>query len=75
MEITIADERVWLLKEQLSGELRADGKIFRQYIGKMLDPEFLFDIGVDTIDMLDPGGGIAVKLMRKGFSSAKRNKA
>lgn len=69
----------WLSKEKeavmeydaLTGELQADGKTFQQYVGKILDPEFLFDVGVDTIDLLVPGGGIAVKLARKGVDAAR----
>ncbi len=74
----------WLSKEKeaivefdgVTGELRTDGKTFQQYMGKLLEPEFLFDIGIDTIDLFVPGGGLAVKLARKGIDVArKRSKA
>ena len=55
----------------LTGQMRTGGQVFRQYVGKMLDPQFLFDIGADTVDLLVPGGGIAVKLARKGLKAAK----
>jgi hypothetical protein len=58
----------------LTGELRPGGQIFRQYVGKMLDPDFLFDVGVDTVDLLVPGGGIAIKLARKGLQAARGQK-
>jgi hypothetical protein len=69
----------WLSKEReavleydaLTGQLEAGGKTFQQYMGKILDPEFLFDVGVDTVDLLVPGGGIAVKLARKGIDAAR----
>jgi hypothetical protein len=48
------------------------GKMFQQYVGKLLDPEFLFDVGLDTVDLLVPGGGLAVKLARKGIEAARK---
>lgn len=56
----------------VTGALQTDGKTFQQYMGKILDPEFLFDVGADTIDLLVPGGGIAMKLARKGIDVAKK---
>ncbi len=56
----------------LTGQLQAGGKTFQQYMGKLMDPEFLFDVGADTIDLLLPGGGIAVKLARKGIDAARK---
>ncbi len=56
----------------VTGLLQTDGKTFQQYMGKILDPEFLFDVGADTIDLLVPGGGIAMKLARKGIDVAKK---
>ncbi|MFQ5610699.1 MAG: hypothetical protein ACE5H9_01050 [Anaerolineae bacterium] len=72
----------WLAKDKeavmeydgLTGELRAGGQIFRQYVGKVLDPDFLFDVGADTVELLVPGGGIAVKLARKGLQAARGKK-
>ena len=69
----------WLSKQKeaiveydaVTSELRTDGKTFQQYVGKLLDPDFLFDVGVDTIDLLVPGGGLAVKLARKGLDVAR----
>ncbi|MCP4416675.1 MAG: hypothetical protein GY805_08635 [Chloroflexi bacterium] len=70
----------WLSKEKeaiveydgVTGKVRTDGKTFQQYMGKLLDPEFLFDVGADTIDLLVPGGGLAVKLARKGMDVARK---
>ena len=69
----------WLSKEKeaimecdaLTGELRAGGKTFQQYLGKVIDAEFLFDVGVDAVDLLVPGGGIAIKVARKGLDAAR----
>jgi hypothetical protein len=57
--------------DAVTGELRTEGKTFQQYMGKLLDPEFLFDIGADTIDLLVPGGGLAIKLARKSIDVAR----
>jgi len=55
----------------LTGELQAGGKTFQQYLGKVLDAEFLFDVGVDAAGLLVPGGGIAVRVAKKGFDVAR----
>jgi len=69
----------WLTKEKeavmeydaLTGQLQGGGKTFQQYVGKALDPEFLFDVGVDAVDLLVPGGGIAIKVAKKGLDVAR----
>jgi hypothetical protein len=48
----------------LTGELRADGQVFRQYVGKLFDPNLLFDIGADTASLLIPGGGLGLKVAK-----------
>lgn len=58
--------------DAVTGAMVAGGKTFQQYVGKFLDPEFLFDVGLDTVDLLVPGGGLAVKLARKGIEAAKK---
>ena len=65
-----AVEFLWTPKERmavaecdgLTGEISTEGATVRQTIGKVLSPELLFDVGVDAIDLLVPGGGVAVKL-------------
>jgi hypothetical protein len=72
----------WLSKEKeaimecdaLTGELQVGGKTFQQYLGKVLDADFLFDVGVDAVDLLVPGGGIAMKVAKKGFDVARSRK-
>ena len=43
-------------------------------MGKILDPDFLFDVGVETVDLLAPGGGLAIKLAKKGLDVARGSK-
>ncbi len=69
----------WLSKEKeaiieydgLTGQWQAGGKTFQQYMGKILDPEFLFDVGVETVDLFVPGGALAIKLAKKGLDIAR----
>jgi hypothetical protein len=48
----------------LTGELVTEGATIRDAVQKPLSPELLFDVGVDAIDLLVPGGGIAIKLAK-----------
>jgi hypothetical protein len=56
----------------VTGSVTSGSRIFREYLGKVLDQEFLFDIGADAAGILIPGGSIAVKAARKYMGS--RNK-
>lgn len=49
----------------LTGEFRAGSRVFAEYLGKVLDQSFLFDIGADAVGMFVPGGGIAIKAAKK----------
>ena len=70
----------WVSKEKeavlaydgVTGELEAGSKTFQQYVGKILEPDFLFDVGVETIDLFVPGGGIAIKIAKKGIDAARK---
>jgi hypothetical protein len=44
---------------------------FPELIGKVLDYDFLFDVGSDAAGTLIPGGGIAVKLAKKYLEMRK----
>jgi hypothetical protein len=67
-----AFEYHWLSKDRsavaefdgLTGDMRTGGKTLRQQIGTVLTPEVLFDVGVEAVDLLVPGGGIAIKVAR-----------
>ncbi len=65
------DKEAVLEYDALTGQLQGGGKTFQQYLGKALDREFLFDVGVDAVDLLVPGGGIAIKVAKKGFDVAQ----
>ncbi len=58
----------------LTGQWQAGGKTFQQYMGKILDPDFLFDVGAETVDLLVPGGGLAIKLAKKGLDVARASR-
>lgn len=49
----------------VTGYCNSGSKIFSQYLGKTLDPDFLFDIGADAAGILIPGGSIAVKAAKQ----------
>ena len=55
----------------LTGKLITEGANIRETVGRVLTPEVLFDVGVDAIDLLVPGGGIAIKLAKAAASSKK----
>lgn len=55
----------------VNGSISSGSRIFREYLGKMLDQDFLFDIGADAAGMFIPGGSIAVKAARKYMGSKK----
>ncbi len=69
----------WLSKEKeatmeydaLTGKLLSNGNTFKQYMDKILEPEFLFDIGSEMADLILPGGEIAAKLVKRGIDVAK----
>jgi hypothetical protein len=55
----------------LTGETRPGNRVFTEYLGKVLDQNFLFDIGADAMGMLVPGGSIAVKAAKHYIDSRK----
>ena len=55
----------------VTGEIRSGGRVFTEYIGKVLDRDFLFDIGADAVGMFVPGGSIAVKAAKKYMDTRK----
>ena len=56
----------------LTGDLRAEGQVFREYMGKLFDPALLFDIGADTASLLIPGGGLGLKVAKWTIGAAAR---
>lgn len=57
--------------DAVTGAITSGDRIFREYLGKVLDQDFLFDIGADAVGMFIPGGSIAVKAARKYMGSKK----
>lgn len=55
----------------LTGECAAGSRIFKEYFGKVLERDFLFDVGADAVGMFVPGGSIAVKAVKKVIDSRK----
>jgi hypothetical protein len=51
--------------DALTGSVRGGNRIFREYLGKILDMDFLFDLGADAAGLLFPGGSIVVKAAKK----------
>jgi hypothetical protein len=51
--------------DAVTGTVTSGNRIFKEYLGKALDTDFLFDIGADAAGMIIPGGSIAVKAARK----------
>lgn len=49
----------------VTGSVGSGNKIFKEYLGKVLDQDFLFDIGADAAGLFIPGGSIAVKAAKQ----------
>lgn len=50
--------------DALTGTIRTGTRIFSEYLGKIPNKDFLFDLGGDVAGMLVPGGSIAVKMAK-----------
>lgn len=57
----------------MTGSCTTGNRTFQEYIGKVLDPSFLFDVGADAAGMLIPGGSIAVKVAKKYLDTRKKH--
>lgn len=55
----------------LTGKLVTEGASIRETVSRVLTPEVIFDVGIDAIDLLVPGGGIAIKLAKAATHSRK----
>ena len=56
----------------VTGEIRPGTRVFNEYMGKILDQDFLFDIGADAVGMFVPGGSIAVKAAKRYMDTRKK---
>jgi hypothetical protein len=66
------DKRAIVEFDGLTGEMRTGGKTIQSELGRILTPEVLFDVGTDAVDLLVPGGGIALKVGRAIVAKQKQ---
>ena len=64
--------RTVLELDGLTGEIHTGGRAIRETLQKVLSSELLFDIGVDAVDLLVPGGGIALKLAKAAVTRYRK---
>lgn len=57
--------------DALSGLARAGGATFERYLGKVLDPVFLFDMTVEAANIFLPGATLVRVLVNKGLELRK----
>lgn len=55
----------------LTGDVGSGKRTFGEYMGKVLDLNFLFDVGADAAGILIPGGSIAVKAAKRYMDTKK----
>lgn len=60
--------------DAVTGNISTGNRTFNEYLGKVLDQNFLFDLGADAAGLLIPGGSIAVKMAKKYIDTRKINK-
>jgi len=60
--------------DALTGEARPGGATFEQYVGKMLEPRFLLDVGVETANIFFPGATLAKIVVQKGVETLGNRK-
>lgn len=60
----------------LTGEMRTGGRTFKQVMKGVLKKDFLFDLGADALEVIIPGGAIAVRLAKAAvdYSISKKEK-
>ena len=58
------DKRATVEVDGLTGEFKATGKAFGSQLKRVLNRDVLFDIGAETINLVVPGGAIALKLTK-----------
>jgi len=60
--------------DALTGDVSTGSRTFKEYLGRVLDQNFLFDLGADAAGMLIPGGSIAVKIAKKYIDNKNTKK-
>ena len=57
--------------DAVTGVAKPGGATFERYLGKVLDPAFLFDVTVETANIFLPGATLARVLVNKGLELRK----
>jgi hypothetical protein len=57
--------------DALTGAISTGQRTFKEYFGRALDVNFLFDVGADAAGIFIPGGSIAVKIAKKYIDTRK----
>jgi hypothetical protein len=58
--------------DALTGVAKPGGATFETYLGKILEPKFLFDVTVETADIFFPGATLARVIVNKSLEFKKR---
>lgn len=58
--------------DALTGTARPGGATFETYLGKILEPKFLFDVTVETANIFFPGATLARVIVNKSLEFKKR---
>jgi hypothetical protein len=61
---TTKDRKQIVEFDGLTGAMRTEGKALHQSIRKVIDNDLLFDLSAEAINLVVPGGAIAIKLAR-----------
>ena len=61
---TTKDKKQIVEFDGLTGAMRTEGKTLHQSIKKVIDNDLLFDLSSEAINLVVPGGAIAIKLAR-----------
>jgi len=56
----------------VTGEVRLGGATFEAYLGKVLEPRFLLEVGAETINLFVPGATLVKVLVAKGMDMRDR---
>jgi hypothetical protein len=56
----------------VNGEVRLGGATFEAYLGKVLEPRFLLEVGAETINLFVPGATLVKVLVAKGMDMRER---
>lgn len=59
----------------LTGDIRPDGSTFEQYFGKVLEPRFLLDVGVEAVNILVPGAQLVRIVVEHGAKQLSHHRS